>query len=83
MDLAERKGLSAVTVEAITEQAGVAPRTFFNYFASKEDAVINYDPDQLPIVEQALLARPSEETALAALTPRAPRRLGRPGVRGS
>ena len=67
LDLAERKGLSAVTVEAITERAGVAPRTFFNYFASKEDAVINYDPDQLPIVEQALLARPAEETALAAL----------------
>ncbi len=67
LDLVERNGLGAVTVEAITERAGVAPRTFFNYFASKEDAIINYDPEQLPIVEQALLARPADESALAAL----------------
>ncbi|MBS9374454.1 TetR/AcrR family transcriptional regulator [Rhodococcus sp. B50] len=32
--------LSDITVEAITEQAEVSPRTFFNYFKSKEDAVL-------------------------------------------
>ena len=32
-------GLAGFTVEELCEQAGVARRTFFNYFASKEDAV--------------------------------------------
>jgi AcrR family transcriptional regulator len=67
LDLVEQRGLGGVTVEAITEQAGVAPRTFFNYFASKEDAIINYDPERLQRVPQELRARPPGESALQAL----------------
>ncbi len=33
-------GLSGFTVEQVCEDAGVSRRTFFNYFASKEDAVL-------------------------------------------
>ncbi|MBM7024624.1 TetR/AcrR family transcriptional regulator, partial [Clavibacter zhangzhiyongii] len=37
--LTAERGLAGFTVEELCEQAGVARRTFFNYFASKEDAV--------------------------------------------
>lgn len=40
-------GLEAVTVESICARAGVSTRTFFNYFASKDDAVLGLDPWQL------------------------------------
>ena len=41
--LAEERGLTGTTVEAIAERADVAPRTFFNYFTCKEDAVLDRD----------------------------------------
>ena len=38
--LAYQRGLEQATVEAIADSAGVSPRTFFNYFPAKEDAVL-------------------------------------------
>jgi len=35
------RGLSAVTPEAVAEAAEVSPRTFRNYFASREEAIID------------------------------------------
>jgi AcrR family transcriptional regulator len=34
------RGLDAVTVEDIATEAGISPRTFFNYYESKDDAVL-------------------------------------------
>ena len=37
------RGLEATTIDAISERADVSNRTFFNYFPSKEDAVLGID----------------------------------------
>ena len=42
--LVEAHGLDAVTVESICSEAGVSTRTFFNYFESKDDAVLGVEP---------------------------------------
>lgn len=42
-ELALERGLENATIEAITERADVSTRTFFNYFPTKEDAVLGID----------------------------------------
>ncbi len=67
LSLSEELGLAAVTVEAISERADVASRTFFNYFPSKVHAVLGKDPARADRVQQALESRPADESPLAAL----------------
>ena len=45
--LVAEHGLDAVTVEAICDEAGVSVRTFFNYFETKDDAVLGHTPWQM------------------------------------
>jgi AcrR family transcriptional regulator len=40
LSLVIKDGLEKTTIDAISEAAHVSPRTFFNYFDSKEDAVL-------------------------------------------
>ncbi|WP_298865458.1 TetR/AcrR family transcriptional regulator [uncultured Microbacterium sp.] len=39
-------GLDALTIDAISERAEVSPRTFFNYFDSKEDAILGLGTEE-------------------------------------
>ncbi|MEU4804256.1 TetR family transcriptional regulator [Actinosynnema sp. NPDC023587] len=49
-------GVDGVTVEQVAREAGVSLRTFFNYFSSKEEAVVG-----------AFVRRPAAEPVLEAL----------------
>lgn len=60
-------GVEAVTVEDIAAAADVSPRTFFNYFPTKEDAIIGWDPSILAETVDRLRRRPTEEPAPKAL----------------
>lgn len=65
--LVVERGFAHVTVEDIADAADVSTRTFFNYFPSKESAVIGADPERIEEVRMNLLARPAEESPLQAL----------------
>jgi AcrR family transcriptional regulator len=55
-------GLAGVTVDAISEAAEISPRTFFNYFESKEDAIVGlHGFDETTETIAAHLARESQQ----------------------
>ncbi|MGN6325839.1 TetR/AcrR family transcriptional regulator [Pseudolysinimonas sp.] len=59
LQLVSEKGLESTTVDEISRLADVSPRTFFNYFPSKEDALAGEAP-QMPsdaAVERFIAAR--------------------------
>ncbi|MGA9919981.1 MAG: TetR family transcriptional regulator [Candidatus Dormiibacterota bacterium] len=65
--LVAERGLRNVTVEDIAAEADVSVRTFFNYFSSKEEAIVGPSPEVAAELRQALLARPPGESPLEAL----------------
>jgi AcrR family transcriptional regulator len=46
--LTAERGLGGYTVEEVCEQAQISRRTFFNYFPSKEDAIVGHVDDDIP-----------------------------------
>ena len=67
MRLALEDGVEHVTAEAIAAAADVAPRTFHNYFASKEEAIVAVMVDRARGFSDALRARPAGEPIWDAL----------------
>lgn len=66
--LTAERGLTGFTVDELCEQVGISRRTFFNYFDTKEQAVIGQHEDWLdePAVAVFLAARPD---GLVGLSP--------------
>ena len=65
--LFEQRGFEATTVRDIAAAAGVGERTFFRYFPSKEDLVLQQVRDLLPGVMLRVRERPAAEGLLTAL----------------
>jgi len=42
--IAVEQGIGAVTIDEVSRRADISPRTFFNYFPSKEQAILGDDP---------------------------------------
>ncbi|GAA4240447.1 TetR family transcriptional regulator [Actinomadura meridiana] len=61
------KGFDATTVEEIADAVDVSSRTFFRYFASKEDVALTFQEEQTQAVVAALLSRPADEPIMTAL----------------
>ena len=74
--LAIEHGAERVTVEAIADDAGVSRRTFSNYFANKEQALLHGDFERMRRLTEAVRERPPAEPAWTALTAAAERFYG-------
>ncbi len=64
MELFATKGYEATTVDEIAAAAGVARRTFFRHFRSKEEAIFPDHDDTLVRAEAVLDAAPPQENPL-------------------
>lgn len=64
MELFATKGYEATTVDEIAAAAGVARRTFFRHFRSKEEAIFPDHDDTLTRAEAVLNAAPAHEHPL-------------------
>lgn len=67
LDLISERGYNNVTVEDIANAVDVSVRTFFNYFTSKEAAVVGSGPEMAEDLRAQLIALPPELSPLGAL----------------
>ena len=67
MRLAEERGYDHVTVDDIADEADIAPRTFFRYFASKDDVFFTDHDEKLEWLREAIGARPTDEPILVSV----------------
>jgi AcrR family transcriptional regulator len=66
LELFAARGYDHTAVHEITDAVDVSERTFFRYFASKEDLVLSFVREGTIAFAEALAARPAQEEPLAA-----------------
>ncbi|WP_242884063.1 TetR family transcriptional regulator [Actinomadura litoris] len=67
LDLFLEKGYDATTIDEIVAAVEVSQRTFFRYFATKEDVVTAFLSEYDKLMAEALAARPVDERPFTAL----------------
>ncbi|MCI2417280.1 TetR family transcriptional regulator [Saccharopolyspora sp. K220] len=67
LDLFLTRGYDPTTIDEITAEVEVSSRTFFRYFASKEDVALAKGAEFDELLLNALTARPADEPPLVAL----------------
>jgi AcrR family transcriptional regulator len=67
LTLLTTRGFEETTVDQIAAAAGVSRRTFFRYFRSKEDVVVEFRGDWGAVLRAELAVRPAEETPAQAV----------------
>jgi AcrR family transcriptional regulator len=67
LQLVAERGLHNVTVEDIAEAADVSPRTFFNYFPSKEAVLFGGDPERAAELREGVVTGAPGKSALEVL----------------
>ena len=65
--LTAERGLDGISVDDIAARADVSPRTFFNYFPSKDDAVVGLDPAAPQHLAEQFARRPADESPVESL----------------
>jgi AcrR family transcriptional regulator len=65
--LFQEKGFEATTVEEIADAVDVSSRTFFRYFASKEEVALGFQEEQRQAMMKMLAERPADEPVVTAL----------------
>jgi AcrR family transcriptional regulator len=67
LDMFERQGFHATTVDQIADVADVSTRTFFRYFPTKIDVLLADQPQRVAALRELLGQRPPEEPVLEAM----------------
>lgn len=67
LELFDAKGYEHTAVREITDAVDVSERTFFRYFASKEDLAVSFARDWTDTMLVALAKRPAGEDPLASM----------------
>ncbi len=66
MALFLERGFEAATIDDIAAAADVSRRSFFHYFATKEDVVVAWQEDIAALLTDEVAARPASESMLTA-----------------
>ncbi|MGB4248754.1 MAG: TetR family transcriptional regulator [Pseudohongiellaceae bacterium] len=68
LELFLQQGFANTTIDQIVEPLGISKRTFFRYFATKEDLLLEWQTEMTPIFVDELNSRPREEAPFKAVS---------------